>query len=169
MAIPRERVLTGGEIGLCRPIFGDAVAWDLVTVHDGPGLNPVARIAFGRGNPAIALGRRIYFRAPPPADFSAASDAATLLFLHEMTHVWQYRRLTIAGFLLRYADEYLAHGRDAARLYAFEPGKTRFAEATLEAQAEIVSHYALSQWRGGSGPATALALNMAGSGLYGGL
>ena len=168
MAIPRERVLTGGEIGLCRPIFGDAVAYDLVTVHDGAGLNPIARIAFRRGNPAIALGRRLYFREPPPADFSVAGDAAKLLFLHEMTHVWQYRRLTIIGFLLRYADEYLAHGREAARLYAFEPGETRFDEATLEAQAEIVSHYALCRLRG-AGRETALALNMAGSGLYGGL
>jgi hypothetical protein len=163
-----ERYLTDGEIALCRPVFGDAVALDLVTLHDGPGLNPIARIAFRRGNPAITLGRRIYFRDPPPADFSAAGDAARSLFIHEMTHVWQYRRLTLVGFLLRYADDYLAHGRDAAKLYAFAPGETRFAEATLEAQAEIVSRYALGRERK-SGAGAALALNMAGSGLYGGL
>ena len=154
--------MTDGEIALCRPVFGDAVALDRVTLHDGPGLNPIARIAFRRGNPAITLGRRIYFREPPPTDFSTAGEAAKMLFIHEMTHVWQYWRLTVPGFLLRYADEYLAHGRDAAELYDFAPGETRFAEATLEAQAEIVSRYALE-------PGRALALNMAGSGLYGGL
>ena len=164
MPRPRERSLTDGEIALCRPVFGEAVAYARVSVHDGPGLNPVARIAFRRGNPAIALGGRLYFRDPPPADFSAAGEAAKLLFLHEMTHVWQYRRLTILGFLLRYADEFLAHGRDADRLYEFRPGVTRFAEATLEAQAEIVSHYAMARGRDAE-----LALNMAGSGLYGGL
>jgi hypothetical protein len=163
-----ERYLTDDEIALCRPVFGDAVELDLVTLHDGPGLNPIARIAFRRGNPAITLGRRIYFRAPPPADFSAAGDAAKTLFIHEMTHVWQYRRLTLIGFLLRYADEFFAHGRDAAKLYDFAPGSTRFAEATLEAQAEIVSHYVLGLERK-AGPGAALALNMTGSGLYGGL
>ena len=156
------RFLTDGEVALCRPIFGDGVAYELVSLQDGPGANPVARIAFGRGNPAITLGRRIYFRAPPSPDFSTAGDAAKGLFIHEMTHVWQYQRLTFVGFLLRYADEFFAHGRVAAKLYDFAPGETRFADATLEAQAEIVSHYAL-------GPDRALALNMAGSGLYGGL
>ena len=163
-----KRFLTDGEIALCRTVFGDALELKRVTLRDGAGLNPVARIAFRRGNPAITLGRRIYFRAPPPADFSAADDGAKSLFIHEMTHVWQYQRLTLAGFLLRYADEYLAHGRNVAKLYDFAPGETRFAEATLEAQAEIVSHYALARARK-SGRAAALALNMTGSGLYGGL
>ena len=166
MPRPSERALTDGEIALCRPVFGEAIPFDLVTLHDGPGLNPVARIAFRRGNPAITLGNRIYFREPPPADFSAAGEAARLLFVHEMTHVWQYRRLGLLRFLLRYADEFLAHGADAARLYEFTPGRTRFAEATLEAQAEIVSRYSLVRAHD-SGPGAALALNMAGSGLCG--
>ena len=168
MAIPRERVLTDGEIALCRPIFREAVAWELVSLHDGAGLNPIARLAFRRGNPAITLGRRIYFREMPPADFSAAGEGAKLLFLHEMTHVWQYGRLGMLRFLFIYADEYFAHGRNPDRLYEFSPGGTRFCEATLEAQAEIVSRYALGEANAGT-PDPLLALNIAGSGLYGGL
>lgn len=168
MVIPRERMLTDGEIALCRPSFGEAIAWERVSLHDGAGLNPVARLAFRRGNPAITLGQRIYFRETPPADFSVAGARAKLLLLHEMTHVWQYRRLGMVRFLLRYADEYFAQGADAGRLYDFAPGETRFREATLEAQAEIVSRYALAR-ADGDEPDRLLALNMAGSGLYGGL
>ncbi len=168
MSRPRRRILTEGEIALCRAVFGSRISYSLVTLQDGPGLHPAARIAFRRGNPAIALGRRIYFREPPPADFSRAGEAAKRLFIHEMTHVWQYARLKLAGFLLRYADEFLARGADAGRLYQFSPGETRFATATLEAQAEIVSHYAVARGDG-SGAESSLALNMAGSGLYGGL
>ncbi|HTU10978.1 MAG TPA: hypothetical protein VMG08_08785 [Allosphingosinicella sp.] len=168
MARARERNLTDGEIALCRTIFGEAVAWDIVTLHDGPGLNPIARIALGRGHLGITLGRRIYFREPPPADFGAADEAAKVLFVHEMTHVWQYRRLGMLRFLLRYADEFFAHGASSARLYAFVPGRTRFAAATLEAQAEIVGDYSRALWKE-AGPDPALAFNMAGSGLYGGL
>jgi len=168
MAYALERYLTNGEIALCLTAFGDAVPWGLVTLHDGPGLNLIARLALRRGHPAITLGRRVYFRQRPPPDLNAAPEEAKILFLHEMTHVWQYRRLGMVRFLLRYADEFFAHGCDAARLYRFAPGETRFAEATLEAQAEIVGEYSRGCWHK-AGPDPALAFNMAGSGLYGGL
>ena len=57
--------------------------------------------------------------------------------------------------------------RDADAMYAYAP-ETKFAEAMLEAQADIVGDYSEALWsRNGGARLAQLAGNMAGSGIYG--
>ena len=105
------------------------------------------------------MGDTIHFRDVLPDDFSASG--ARFLFLHEMTHVWQYRRLGVARFLLRYLREWAACRFDRRALYAYAAGEP-FGAARLEAQAEMVRDHA----RGGAARAKAAA-SLAGTGIFG--
>ena len=135
-------------------------------LREGPGLHPFAHIAFGLGNPAIAIGSTIYFGRDFGPDFSAPG-ADRKGFIHEMAHVWQYRALGLTAFFLRYLVEFArAKGRPAA-MYAYEAGRARFRDATLEAQAEMACDYGEALWTGNAERQALLARNLAGSGLYG--
>ncbi|MBV9881835.1 MAG: hypothetical protein JO276_02375 [Sphingomonadaceae bacterium] len=162
----RTRKLTPGEIALARTAFGPQVDYARVRLSDGPGLHPFAQIAFLLGNPAIALGGTVYFGRGFCPDF-AAPGADRRSFLHEMTHVWQYRALGIPAFLTRYVIEFLKAGGRAGRMYAYTPGVDPFRTAMLEAQAEMAADYGEALWNGDAGRARQLAANLAGSGLYG--
>jgi uncharacterized integral membrane protein (TIGR00697 family) len=164
--VTRVRSLAEGEIALAEPVFGGAIRYSDVRIRHGAGWNPIALIAFANGNPAITLGRSIYLR-DGVADFAQLGEAERRLFLHEMVHVWQYRALGILRFLLRYARDFAAARFDARAMYRYAPGKTRFGEAMLEAQAEIVSDHALALWRGDAEGVERLRPSMAGSGLSG--
>jgi len=163
--VTRSRPLTDGEIALARPLFGDALDYRRVRIRHGAGWNPVALLAFANGNPAITLGRAIYVQGDL-ADQEPGGEAGRL-FLHELVHVWQYRMLGIARFLLRYAREFAGKRFSARALYRYAPGVTRFGAATLEAQAEIASDYAIALWRGDAEAVEKLRPNMMGSGLGG--
>jgi hypothetical protein len=52
-------------------------------------------------------------------------------------------------------------------MYRYREGVTRFAEATLEAQAEMVSHFGEALRKKDSGRIALLKRNLAGSALYG--
>ena len=153
-----RRPLTEGEALLVGKVFGPL---DLAPVRlcDGDGGNPFAEIAFSfDGVDAVTLIRTIFFKHKLAADFSQGGDRA--LFLHEMTHIWQYQTLGVLRFGLHYARDFVISGFNRDALYDYAPGKTRFAKATLEAQAQMVQHYA------GGGDRALLAINLAGSGLY---
>ena len=140
-----RRPLTEGEKLLVGQVFG-ALDQDRVRLCAGDGLNPFAQIAF-------------LFRGRLAADFSKEEQRP--LFLHEMTHIWQYQKLGVLRFGLRYAREFVTRGFNRDALYDYEPGKTAFGKATLEAQAQMVQHYAAG------GDKALLGVNLAGSGLYG--
>jgi Domain of unknown function (DUF4157) len=161
----KTRRLTQGEIALAQAAFGEALAYERVRLSDGPGGNFAAHIAFARGNPAITLGAAIYFKRGYCADFSAPGEDAKS-FLHEMTHVWQYRRLGQAAFYARYGKELAAAGFKPNRMYDYAPGETEFAGASLEAQAAMVADYGDALWSGHPAAIARFAKNLAGSGLY---
>jgi hypothetical protein len=161
----KARGLTVGEIALAEAAFGDAIAYERVTLRDGPGASFAAQIAFARGNPAITLGSTMYFKRGFCLDFSGPGEDAKT-FLHEMTHVWQYRRLGQAAFYARYGRELAAAGFKPNRMYDYEPGKTAFAAATLEGQASMVADYSDALWSGHPAAIARFAKNLAGSGLY---
>ena len=166
VAHSNTRRLTANEIALARAAYGDGIDYARVILRDGPGLHPFAHIAFAFGNPAIAIGSTIYFGRDFCTDCSAAGRDRTN-FIHEMAHVWQYRALGMVHFFLRYLIEFArAKGRPAT-LYAYRPGVTPFGLATLEAQAEMASHYGEALWTGDGARQALLARNLAGSGLYG--
>jgi hypothetical protein len=116
------RPLTAGEISLCRSVFPDPLPYGEIRLIDGPRANDFAEVAFRNRN----TGRR--------------------LFLHEMTHVWQWQRLGVVGFLARYARDFLACRGNAHAMYRYESDDTPFAASRLEAQAEMVGDYQRRQW-----------------------
>lgn len=163
-----RRGLTQGEIALARPAFGETIPYAQIQLIDGAAGNPIAAMAFRNGNTAITLRRRIHFqpvRYLP--DFSAAKPAARGLLIHELTHVWQYRRLGMARFFARYGRQYAGAGFKAGRMYDYELGVTRFDAAPLEAQAQMAGDFTDALAAGDTGRQHKLRINLAGSGLYG--
>ena len=160
------RPLTDGEIALALPAFGAAFDYARVRIAAGWAGNAIAAAAFANGHPAITLGRRVHFHRRALAAFGA-SEAGKALLIHELIHVWQYRKLGLVRFLLRYVREFAQAGFHAPSLYSYVPGETRFGEATLEAQAQMAGDYSIARWRGDEEALRRLARNLAGSGLYG--
>ena len=161
----RMRPLTEGEIALCRSIFPEELPYDGVRLCDGPAVNDAAERAFLNGNTAITLRRTIYLKILFHADFSAPSVSASArrLFVHEMTHVWQWRRLGVARFLGRYARDLLSCRGNAAAMYRYEADARPFPGCRLEAQAEMVGDY-----QDPAHPNRGLiAAKLAGTGFYG--
>lgn len=162
----KQRKLTAGEIALARAAFGNKVKYDKVRLSDGPGNNFAANIAFAKGNPAITLGSTVYFKHDFCDDFSAPG-CNRKSFMHEMTHVWQYQKMGTAKFLFRYGEEFVEVGGKPSDMYKYQPGKTRFNEAMLEAQANMIGDYSEALWKPNEARKAELAKNLAGSGLYG--
>jgi hypothetical protein len=161
-----RRALTEGEIALAKATFRAPIDYGVVAVREGPGGNPFAWLAFrGPNVGAITLIRTIFFRKLD-ADFSTDGHAG--LFLHEMTHIWQYQALGPLGFYWRYLRELLAARLRQGDLYLYDRGTTAFAEARLEAQAQMVQDY--YEVRAAAADPKRLAdigRSLAGSGFYG--
>jgi hypothetical protein len=160
------RALTGGETALARAAFGNRVAYGGVRLIDGPDTSFAAHIAFMRGNTAITLGSDVHFRLWYTADFAGPQTNAGL-FIHEMTHVWQYAALGQGPFFARYGEELTKVGFKADQLYKYKAGKDLFTAATLEAQAQMVEDYSRALWGKHAARTAELAKNLAGSGVYG--
>jgi hypothetical protein len=168
MGMAIKRSLTEGEIALAREAFADRLAYTRIRFIDGAAGNPIAKAAFRNGNTAITLRRTIHFspeRFLP--DFSAAKPAARGLFIHELTHVWQYDRLGTAWFLLKYGVQFARVGGKAWKMYEYELGETPFKSGWLEQQAEMAGNYAEAKAEGDAGKMALIAKNLAESGLFG--
>jgi hypothetical protein len=143
------RSLTSGEIQMARPVFGPVIDYSVVEVCRGNATNPAAAAAFFKGNPAITIGNRIYVRSSTRFnryvdDYSHAIPEFQSLFIHEMTHVFQYRMLGgVAAFSLRYSAELAMVRGHPDRMYEYQQGVTPFGSAMLEAQAQMVG----DRWR----------------------
>ncbi|MFL6846002.1 MAG: DUF4157 domain-containing protein [Allosphingosinicella sp.] len=161
------RPLRPGEIALLEPAFGSRIPYEAVRLRLGHGGNPAAMAAFRNGNTAITLRRRIYFRTDYSDDFSTAPALARSLLHHEMVHVWQYASHGVVGFLLRYAHDLAACRFRSSAVYRYKEGKTPFAAARLEAQAQMVGDYCLADIVGDTGRKLRLAQNLRGSGFFG--
>ena len=166
MAISKQRGLVSGEIALAQAAFATRIDYSRVKLSDGPGNNPFAHMAFAKGNPAITIGSTVYFKQDYGPDFSAPG-CNRKCFIHEMTHIWQYRKLGMPAFFLRYGEDLLMAGGRPDDMYDYVAGADRFEDAMLEAQAEMVCDYAEALWTGNEARRNQLAANLAGSGLYG--
>jgi hypothetical protein len=161
------RRLTAGEIAFARQAFADSIGYERVWICDGAGGNPIAMAAFRNGNSAIALRRTIHFGDLYCENYAQAHSRGKILFVHEMTHILQYARLGVARFLAIYAWEFAACGFNARRMYLYEPGRTNFRSAMLEAQAQMAGDYYGAILAGNAAHAKLIAANLKGSGLYG--
>ncbi|QCR36117.1 hypothetical protein [Nissabacter sp. SGAir0207] len=83
------RLLTSGELRLARELFHDAINYAKVWIHCD------SYLPFGLQQPqrVMAPNGEIYFRSYNYcADFSLADIVRQHLFMHEMTHVWQFQK-----------------------------------------------------------------------------
>ena len=135
------RALTAAETALCRSVFPGPLPLDEVRLCDGPAVNDAAERAFLNGNTAITLRRTIYFRILYCGDFALAGAEARRLFLHELTHVWQWYRLGVPLFLLRYASDLIACRFRPAAMYRYADDPRPFDRCRLEAQAAMIGDY----------------------------
>jgi RHS repeat-associated protein len=81
------RGLTQGEIALAQQMFGDSIDYNSVEIEQGW----ILGLPWGN-TPAMAPNGNIYFQSTYYSpDFSTESLDRQGLFIHEMTHVWQYQ------------------------------------------------------------------------------
>ena len=166
----KGRPLTAGEIALFERNFpGHGLKLPRVRFCNGHGGHPAAMAAFRNGNTAITLLKTIYYGPGKYCDdFSAETEAKRHeLFMHEMTHVWQWRRLGAVRFLARYARDFIKCRGNARAMYRYEKGVHPFAKATLEAQAQMVGDYAAALVARDEATRALIAKNLAGTGFYG--
>ena len=123
------RTLTYGEQSLARLLFGDAIDYTRVRIHD--------RGYFWRfqsRHTAVAPNGQIYFNHEDfLTDFSQAGPKGIHWFMHEMVHVWQWQ----LGHRLRL--------RGACRIglsyrYELAPDK-RLGDYNMEAQGDLLADY----------------------------
>jgi hypothetical protein len=124
---PVSRPLTSAERALARALFGDAIDYDAVKLHHRKWFpfQPVKTLMAPTGG--------IWFHPKGPywhEDFGEASLNLQALFLHEMTHVWQYQ----SGIFLP-----LRRHPFCRYDYVLRPGWP-FKRYGLEQQAEIIRH-----------------------------
>jgi hypothetical protein len=136
-------------------------------VCDGPGLEPLAHIAFAKGNPAITVGSTVYFKKDYCPDFSAAAMNGKRSFIHEMAHVWQYSALGMPAFFVRYGKDLAKAKGKPDDMYKYTQGTDPFGKAMLEAQAEMIADYSTALWSANAAQLAKVAKNMKDSGLYG--
>ena len=124
-----ERCLTEGEIALARSVFGNAIAYERVTIRRRKffPLQPRRVTMAPRGH--------LYFHPLGDAysdDFSTLSPFRQGLLIHELTHVWQAQ--TRGQWYL------LLHRHPLCRYdYSLKPG-WKLERYGIEQQAEIVRH-----------------------------
>lgn len=123
------RPLTSGEIALARLVFGGAIDYQRVRIHNTRFI-PLLQ----RKDVCITPNGELYFhisRYRP--DFSLATPPEQHWFMHEMAHVWQYQ----LGYPVLW--------RGAVRLglsydYEMSP-EVRLCDFNMEAQAEVLADY----------------------------
>jgi hypothetical protein len=160
------RGLTRGEIALAETIFPNPLPYDRIRLREGAGGNGVAALAFRTGNIALTLRNSVYFASRYSDDFSNADTGGKELFLHELTHVWQYARSGVPRFLARYGLNLISVGFRPRRAYAYGPGQP-FAGSRLEAQAEMIGNYLRARAEANGPLIRLLEDNLRGSGFYG--
>jgi len=134
-----SRPLTAGEITLARRVFGDAIDYDRVRIHN-------RNYVFWQGanyiitpNGQMYLGRNLR----QYSDFSAASLSMQAFFIHEMTHVWQHQ--CGVNVLFRGIGEQIRQFLGFNQYsYQLEPGKP-LTDYKLEQQGDIMRDYFLAQ------------------------
>jgi hypothetical protein len=131
----KKRSLTPGEIAMARTVFKDAVDYRKVKVHHGGWW-----VFFGFQNTAVTPNGQMYFPESTElyrSDFSATNvgrDKA--LFMHEMTHVWQYQ----LGYPVKKAGLTVSSRGAESYEYGLAEGAV-LSDYNMEQQGEIISDY----------------------------
>jgi hypothetical protein len=131
-----SRALTDGEIALAKTVFGDALDYKAIKVHDSK------FIGFHPEGTAMAPNGNLYMYGCYHADYSKlAADGGQSLFIHEMTHVWQHQNKVLNPMVeavkLNFRHKF---NYGAAYAYALD-AKKDLLEYNMEQQASIVEDY----------------------------
>ncbi|HYD19638.1 MAG TPA: type IV secretion protein Rhs [Patescibacteria group bacterium] len=138
-----SRPLTTGEVQLAKSVFGDSIDYAAVTINDGKfaGFHPEGTAMAPNGN--------LFMYGCYAEDYSKLETYGQSLFIHEMTHVWQYQNKILAPIAeavklnLKHKFNYRA-----AYDYELEAGKD-LTDYNMEQQASIVQdHFALKREAG---------------------
>lgn len=133
-----SRSLTASETALAKEVFKDSLNYKRVKVHKGK------YIFFQPENVLMTPNGEIYAPAKTyQADFSQAGLNWQELFIHEMTHVWQYQTGVLSP---RFSGifEFIKNGFDYQKAYSYvlASGKDLI-DYGMEQQAAIVADYFL--------------------------
>lgn len=135
MAISRH--LTEGETELARQVFGNALDYKSVKIHDKPYFFAQPK------NSGMTPRGEIYMRDCYSADYSKDDTHLRAFFIHEMTHVWQFQNKILHPVMAAIGSA-LKHKFDYAAAYAFQLDKNRdLISYGMEQQAAIVQEYFL--------------------------
>ncbi|MDZ5814946.1 MULTISPECIES: PAAR domain-containing protein [Stenotrophomonas maltophilia group] len=132
-----ERGLTQGEIEMAQLVFGDAIDYSLVRIHNHGywmlfGMQPEDTVVAPNGE--IYFPKDLYIH-----DYSSGDLRNQQLFIHEMTHVWQHQ--------LRY-NVRLVRGPRPNMSYDYVLDDVRLLhDYNMEAQGDILADYFLVAFR----------------------
>lgn len=132
-----DRGLTGGEVAMLRQVFGSAVDYGSVKLHNH---GYWMLLGFQPDNTATAPNGEIYLPGELfSPDFSLEGLGDQHLLVHEMTHVWQYQ--------LGYPIKRVRTPRpNMSYAYTLNPQK-RLCDYNMEAQGNLIADYFLLQFR----------------------
>lgn len=137
-----SRPLTAGEIRLAQTVFGNSIDYTTVKVSDSP------YVFFQPANAAMAPNGNLYMHNCYRADYAQTDSYTRSLFIHEMTHVWQFQN----GVLNPVAEAvklYMKHKFNYAAAYDFTlDAKKDLTDYEMEQQASIVEKYFLEKREG---------------------
>ncbi|PUV34359.1 type IV secretion protein Rhs [Cronobacter sakazakii] len=125
------RLLTLGEIALARTVFGSSIVYPRVWIHH----DSYFPFKLQGRNTAMSPNGELYFRDWYCEDFSMRSFQYEHLFIHEMSHVWQYQR-SIWVRMRGLTSGFISYK------YSFEENK-KLLEYRLEQQAQIIADFFL--------------------------
>lgn len=132
-----SRPLTEGEVTLARSVFGDSIDYGSVKISDQKFMG----LPFLPEGTAMAPNGSLYMPGCYREDYSAEDTIGQSLFIHEMTHVWQYQNKvlnpipTAAKLAVRHKFNY-----SAAYAYTLDEDKDLL-DYNMEQQATIVQDY----------------------------
>lgn len=127
-----SRPLTKGEVALAKTVFGNAIDYDAVYVSDQK------FVGFHPEGTAMAPNGNLFMYGCYEDDYSQQGVIRQGLFIHEMTHVWQYQNKVLAPIAealklnLQHKFNYLA-----AYPYTLD-AKKDLLDYNMEQQASIV-------------------------------
>lgn len=132
-----ERRLTQGEIEMAQLVFGDSIDYSLVRIHNHGywmlvGMQPEDTVVAPNGE--IYFPKDLY-----RDDFSRENLDLQKLFIHEMTHAWQYQ----LGYNIK-----LTRGPRPNMSYRYQLDEVRLLrDYNMEAQGDILADYFLATFR----------------------
>lgn len=141
-----SRQLTPGEIELARGVFGNSIDYSKVRVFNRGWMG-----VFGNSGDMVTPNGNIYVAGDKARseDFSRQDEGGQLMFIHEMTHVWQFQH----GRAVRWdaLKGWISSGFNYNSTYAYDIADVKdFKDLNIEQQAHMVEDYlsALQDLRG---------------------